>query len=73
MRKGITAWLRSVTGERHGYVKGYRQALKDVWSIKGEDVRWCMTTCPYNKKSECTVINDDFLKCPKIKKIYQEG
>ena len=43
----ILAWLRSVTGERRGYINGYKQALKDVWSVKKGTVRGCFSDCKY--------------------------
>lgn len=70
---GFTAWLKEVTGERKEYVKGYRQALKDVWEMPEGTIRWCLEDCDYKAHGNCCLPNDDFLKCPKIKKYIRRA
>jgi hypothetical protein len=67
MGNGFTLWLRSITGERQGYVRGYKQALKDVWAVKKGTVRGCFSDCKYKINCNCTLTNEEYLKCFRIK------
>ena len=54
--------------ERKGYKDGYRQALKDVWSVKKGTIRGCFRDCKYKVNGNCRLKNNDYLLCPKVKK-----
>jgi hypothetical protein len=58
--------------KRKTYKDGYKQALKDVWGIEKGTIRACFSDCDYKIHGNCTLSNDDYLKCPKVKK-YLKG
>lgn len=58
--------------KRKTYKDGYKQALKDVWAMPEGTIRWCLDDCDFKAHGNCNLPNDDYYKCPKVKK-YLKG